>query len=98
VDALFAELAVLREVDHVVDARAERVRAGLRDVASGERLARLWVEELAQLLSASVLLRGAPSFVSDAYIQTRLRGERGAEYGSVTAELDTVRLLERALP
>ena len=96
--ALFAELATLRGHDRVLGARVQRVEDGLRDLAHAEARARLWVEELAMLLAASVLTRAAPAFVADAYVKTRLHGERGAEYGAFAGEVDVARLLERALP
>jgi len=57
--------------------------------------ARWFVESLATLLTASVLLRDAPSPVGDGYCATRLDvGGRGRVYGAVSG-VDTTAILER---
>ncbi len=48
-----------------------------------EGQARWYVESLATLLTAAVLIRTAPTAVSDAYIATRLTGERGRVAGAI---------------
>jgi putative acyl-CoA dehydrogenase len=58
--------------------------------------ARWFAERTALLLTASVLIRQAPGPVADAFIATRLAGDRGHVAGSVT--LDTAPLLERLSP
>ncbi|MDH3302482.1 MAG: acyl-CoA dehydrogenase family protein [Acidimicrobiia bacterium] len=59
-----------------------------------EQEARWFTESLANLLTASILLRFAPAPVADGYVATRLTGERGHVAGSV-AGLDTSALLAR---
>jgi len=56
------------------------------------------VERVATCLSASLLVRHAPAFVSDAYAASRLGGERGSEYGTLAASVDARALCERAWP
>ncbi len=48
-----------------------------------EGQARWYVESLATLLTASILIRQAPAAVSDAYVTTRLAGERGRTAGAI---------------
>lgn len=50
-----------------------------------EKEARWFVEELARLLTASVLIRHAPPEVSDAYVATRLCERHGRIYGAIPA-------------
>ena len=50
-----------------------------------EAQARWYVESLATLLTASVLIRHAPASVSEAYVATRLSGERGRTAGTIGA-------------
>ncbi|MEO1139169.1 MAG: acyl-CoA dehydrogenase family protein [Pseudomonadota bacterium] len=50
-----------------------------------EALARWYTESLATLLTASVLIRNAPPAVSEAYVATRLAGERGRSTGAIGA-------------
>ncbi|MEL6377549.1 MAG: acyl-CoA dehydrogenase family protein [Pseudomonadota bacterium] len=59
-----------------------------------EANARWFVESLATLLTASVLIRQAPSEVSAAYVATRVVGERGRTAGAING-LDTRSLLSR---
>jgi len=56
--------------------------------------ARWYVENTAALLGASVLLRHAPSAVSDGYVATRVAGDRGRVAGAVRG-LDVPALLGR---
>src|SRR6056297_2152002 len=50
-----------------------------------EAQARWYAESLASLLTASVLIRTAPPAVAEAYVATRLGGERGRVPGAVGA-------------
>src|SRR6056297_3601938 len=50
-----------------------------------EAQARWYAESVASLLTASVLIRTAPSAVAEAYVATRLGGERGRVPGAVGA-------------
>ncbi|MBD3624556.1 MAG: acyl-CoA dehydrogenase family protein [Rhodobacteraceae bacterium] len=56
--------------------------------------ARWFAERLATLLTASVLIRTAPPAVADAYVSTRVAGQRGTVAGAV-AGLDTRAILGR---
>ncbi|NNE51914.1 MAG: DNA alkylation response protein [Sulfitobacter sp.] len=57
-----------------------------------EAEARWFAESLAQLLTASALLQGAEGAVTDAYVATRLAGERGQVAGAIGA-VDTEAIL-----
>lgn len=59
-----------------------------------EAQARWYVESLATLLTASVLIRHAPPAVAEAYVATRLAGERGRTTGAIGA-VDTDAILSR---
>jgi len=59
--------------------------------------ARWYVESLATLLVASVLMRSAPAAVSDAYVATRLHGDRGRTAGTISG-VDTDAILSRLSP
>jgi putative acyl-CoA dehydrogenase len=56
--------------------------------------ARWFAESLATLLTASVLMRQAPSAVSDAYLATRVAGERGRVMGAI-GPVDTRAIVAR---
>jgi putative acyl-CoA dehydrogenase len=78
------------------DAHLQRVRASLArlDPFAARRL----VEDLALTLQASLLIRHAPAYVSDAFCSTRLGGEGGRAYGTLPAGVDTRAIIDRALP
>jgi len=59
-----------------------------------EGAARAYVESLATLLTAAVLIRQAPAAVADAYVATRLTGERGRTAGAV-GDIDSGAILAR---
>jgi putative acyl-CoA dehydrogenase len=61
-----------------------------------EREARQMVEQLAVLLQAKLLIESAPSAVSDAFIASRIKGGWGRTFGTLSADVDTLAILERA--
>jgi putative acyl-CoA dehydrogenase len=99
--ALLAELEIAKGEHVALDAALRDTKAEFANAANlgaREGQARFWVERLAKMLSASLLLRSAPDFVSQAYCATRLGGQGGAEYGAFSASVESVKLIERALP
>lgn len=61
-----------------------------------EREARHLVEHLAVLLQAKLLVESAPQAVSDAFIDSRIKGGWGKTFGTLTSDVDTQVILERA--
>jgi putative acyl-CoA dehydrogenase len=94
VEALFAEVALAE------DARVARAAADLRkDLVEAEEVtARRLVERLAVVLQASLLVRHAPSYVSDAFVRTRLEGDWGNAFGTLPRGLDLRAIVDRAAP
>jgi putative acyl-CoA dehydrogenase len=72
---------------------ARSVAAAEPDAAA--RQARRLVAELALSLQASLLLRHAPSAVSDAFIESRLGPDRSHLYGELPASADLAGILAR---
>jgi putative acyl-CoA dehydrogenase len=97
-DALLAEIERARGGDARLDAALDRAKEGLRELGARPAQARRVVEQLAHLLCASLLVREAPALVADAYCATRVAGDRGSEYGTLPAGIDTAALVERAFP
>jgi len=60
--------------------------------------ARELVDRLATALQASLLVRVAPHWLSDAYCASRLQGLGHHQYGALPAGLDCARIIERASP
>jgi putative acyl-CoA dehydrogenase len=63
-----------------------------------ESAARRLVEDLALALQASLLVRHAPSGVSDAFCATRLADHPSLAYGAIDANIDSDAILTRAIP
>lgn len=97
-EALFMELRRASGQNPRYDAELARVEREMEGLAEPEIFARKLVEDLALLLSASLLLRHAPSFVADNYVAARLGEARGLTYGALSSDADVKAILERAWP
>jgi putative acyl-CoA dehydrogenase len=64
------------------------------DEASGRRLA----ESLAVTLQGALLVRHGNPAVADAFVATRLAGDRGRAYGTLPASARVKEILPRAIP
>ncbi|MBC7132335.1 MAG: acyl-CoA dehydrogenase family protein [Roseovarius sp.] len=92
-EVLSAELATVAGQDRRFDA-ALKAHMQTFPTLPEEGQARFYVESLATLLTASVLLRQAPGAVAGAYVATRLSEPRGRVAGAVTG-IDTAAVLAR---
>jgi len=93
-DAFAAEVMAARGQSAVLDAAMEDVAAQIRRVPA-EADARRIAERMALVLQASLLVRGAPSAVSDAFIATRLGGEGGRSFGVLPRQADVDAIVGR---
>jgi len=98
--AFDAEMSLAAGENPLLDAHLESTRQLLREVigadaADAARQARRLVEMLALALQASLLVRNAPSAVSDAFIGARLGTERGHLFGVLPIGTDLAAILER---
>ncbi len=83
------------------NARLDAEAAALRSDAGafgGEASARLMAGRLARALQASLLVRGAPPAVADAFCATRLGDQSGRTFGELPAGLDLAAIVARAQP
>jgi putative acyl-CoA dehydrogenase len=97
-DACFAELAAARGANASYDCHVAALKDDMRETSDFEERARDLVDRLAVGLQASVLVRHAPGFVSDAYCASRI-GQRGAhQYGALPRRVDFGAVIERARP
>ena len=94
--ALFGELALAQGADARLDAAVARLKDLL--ATTSEAGARRLVEHMALTLQASLLVRHAPSAVSDAFCATRLGGDWGHAFGTLPDAADVDAVLDRALP
>ncbi len=93
--ALFTEMAVARGSDARFDGEVAALQDRLAKGLPSEGEARFVAERLALLLQASLLIRHAPSAVSDAFIATRIANEGGRSFGTLPGESDLAPILDR---
>jgi putative acyl-CoA dehydrogenase len=95
VPAFLAELATTRGADPRLDAQVAALEHELSRPEAIERRARTIVERMALALQASLLLRGAPAAVADAFCASRL-DERSLLFGGLSPAADAAAIVERA--
>lgn len=98
IDAYFAEVTLVGGADRRLDAAIARLARELADDADVEARARRLVEQLALALQGSLLVRGSPAFVADAFCASRLGGDWGAAFGTLEAGTDFGAIVDRARP
>ncbi len=97
-EQFFDELALAGGSDARFDLYLERMRDGLNDVDGIELRARRFVERLAILFQASLLMRHGDSAVAEAYLATRIDGDRGYAFGTLPRHIDCKTIIDRARP
>jgi putative acyl-CoA dehydrogenase len=100
-EAFDAEVGLAAGASATFDAHHAATRTLVQSVTASEtdaasRQARRLVAELALSLQASLLLRHAPSAVSDAFIESRLGPYRAHLYGELSGSTDLAGILARA--
>lgn len=94
--AVTAEIELARGVDPRFDDAVKRLSAELGDPDRLPLRARRIAGLLALCLQGSLLLRHAPTAVSDAFCASRLGGDWGAVLGTLPASADVASLVRRA--
>jgi len=97
-EVYFAELARARGADYRLDAFVDELRGRLADTRDLEARARRLVEAMALALQATLLVRHAPGVVAEAFLASRVSGDRGHAFGTLPAGIDTRAIVERADP
>jgi putative acyl-CoA dehydrogenase len=97
-EAYLAEVDLAAGADRRLDDFTARLRRELGDPEALELRARKLVEDLALALQGSLLLRGAPPEVADAFCAARLGGEGGLHYGTLPAGVDAAAIVARHTP
>ncbi|HNB24252.1 MAG TPA: DNA alkylation response protein, partial [Candidatus Melainabacteria bacterium] len=88
------EIKQIAGQDSELDAQIERSESLIVRKSEGE--CRQLVELLAVLLQAKLLVESAPQAVSDAFIDSRIRGRWARTFGTLSSDVDTQAILERA--
>jgi putative acyl-CoA dehydrogenase len=97
-DAFFAEVGQARGASAALDRYVAGLVNEMKDLHDAEYRARDLVDRMALSLQASLLVRHAPSFVSDAFCQSRLQQTGHHNYGSLPRGVDCTAILARATP
>jgi putative acyl-CoA dehydrogenase len=97
-DAFFAEVALAQGASAALDRWVADLAIGLKDMRAIEYRARDLVDRMALALQASLLVRHAPSFVSEAFCQSRLAQIGQHNYGTLPRAADCAAILARATP
>jgi putative acyl-CoA dehydrogenase len=94
-EVFLAEVELARGADQRLDAHVERLKSQFADPTTLELRARRVVEGMALALEGSLLVRGAPPAVADAFCASRLGGDGGLEYGTLPAGSDFETIIAR---
>jgi putative acyl-CoA dehydrogenase len=102
VEAFLGEVRLAAGADRRLDQAGARLAADLaatagQDRDTAEAGARRLVERMATVLQASLLVRGGPPAVADAFCAGRL-GEGGRAFGTLPPGVDAGAVVERATP
>ena len=98
VDAFFAELRHTQGQNTLLDQHVRDLGKEFADPTDLQYRARHVVERMALALQASLLVRGAPAFVADAFCASRLAPEGSFNYGTLPRGVDVAAIIERATP
>jgi putative acyl-CoA dehydrogenase len=98
VDAFFAELRLALGQNTLLDQHVRDLGKEFADTTDLQYRARHVVERMALALQASLLVRGAPAFVADAFCASRLAPEGSFNYGALPRGVDVAAIIERATP
>ena len=97
-EAFLAEVDQGRGADARLDAAAAALRKELADPDGLEARARRLVERMALVLQGSLLARFGDEAVADAFCASRLEGDAGRAFGTLPADTDFGRIIERHAP
>ena len=98
VQAFFDELRATQGQNRHLDAQVSALAQELKDPQEQQYRARHVVERMALAMQASLLLRGAPAFVADAFCASRLDQQGSFHYGTLPRGVDAAAIIARATP
>ena len=97
-EAFFAEVDEARGADARLDAFTDRLRDEFGDLEAIEARARRVVEDMALALQGSLVVRHGDPAVADAFCASRLGGDWGRAFGTLSGGTDFERIIERHTP
>ncbi|MDQ3749437.1 MAG: isovaleryl-CoA dehydrogenase [Acidobacteriota bacterium] len=98
VEALLNEIKSASGANKNFDSFIRSVEKELLNVNDLEFRARRVVERLALALQASVLIKNAPVFVSDAFCNSRLSEENHLSFGTLPVGVEVEKIIARSMP
>jgi putative acyl-CoA dehydrogenase len=98
VEAFFGEVALAEGAEPRLDAYAAKLRDELADPTDAEPRARRLIEQMALAFQGSLLVRHGDPAVTEAFVRSRLEGDRGLAFGTLPPGLDDKVIVERATP
>ena len=98
VDAYFTEVGKAKGSHATLDRYVADLATDLKDLRDFEYRARDVVDRMALALQASLLVRNAPAFVSDAFCHSRLEHLGHHNFGTLPRGVDTTAIIARATP
>lgn len=99
-----AQAAVLTQIESVrgenraLDNLVETLKAALSDPSSHEMQARRITRDMALGLQASLLIANSPTYLSDAFCESRIGENNNGIYGNLPSHTDFSSIIERAVP
>ena len=97
VEAFLNELEHSRGRDSGIDTRLDQVRSDLAQPLS-EVTARRIIEKLATTWAATLMVEHGDPSVSDAYLSSRIAGDHGSLFGTLSETCDLAHISRRAVP
>jgi putative acyl-CoA dehydrogenase len=97
-DVVFAEFDAARGANAHYDKAVDLLKQQFTDIGTLEMRARVVVEDMAKVAAASVLVKHAPDYVSDAFCATRLNRDWGDLYGTLPEGVDQRAIIDRSRP
>jgi putative acyl-CoA dehydrogenase len=97
-EAFFAEVGKARGGHAGLDTYVAQLAKNFKDLSDFEYRARDVVDRMALAMQASLLVRNAPAFVSDAFCRSRLGQVGHHSYGTLPRGVDAAAIIARATP
>jgi putative acyl-CoA dehydrogenase len=97
-EAFFVEVGQARGANAALDRYVANLAKDLKDLQDFEYRARDVVDRMALAIQASLLVRHAPAFISDAFCHSRLEQLGHHNYGTLPRGVDVAAIIARATP
>ena len=97
-EAFFIEVGKARGTNAVLDRYVANLASDFKDLQDFEYRARDVVDRMALAIQASLLVRHAPAFISDAFCHSRLEQLGHHNYGTLPRGVDVAAIIARATP